>query len=217
MAKILVLIVILGVVSPRVVAAQSKVYGGGTAAVDSGQRGNIDLEGLPAAGAFVGWRFSEAWSAEFHVDRAFGESVPRSFEELIYTGMTLRSEAYGRTRVQDRAGEGFSALAVWRSGPMGRVRAAVTMGLSDRRFKRHETMTISRVGPDVPLPPDHPLLQPRDETITLRARGLTAGFMVPITVSARWTVAPEIRLTRGLWNGYISSYTSAGARVMWGF
>ena len=217
MRRISLLVVMLGLVSPHVVAAQARVYGGGAATMDSGQRGNIDLQGLPAAGALVGWRFSEAWSAEFHVDRAFGESVPRSFEELIYTGMTLRSEVYGRTRVQQRAGEGFSALAVWRSGPMGRVRAAVTMGLSERRFKTHETMTISRVGPDVPLPPEHPLLQPREETTTLKARGLTAGFMVPITLGSRWTVAPEIRLTRGLWEGFISSYALAGARVMWGF
>ena len=46
---------------------------------------------------------------------------------------------------------------------------------------------------------------------------LTGGFMVPITLTPRWTVAPEIRLTRGLWNGNISSFATAGVRAMWGF
>ena len=67
------------------------------------------------------------------------------------------------------------------------------------------------------LPSDHPLRQPRDETSTLKARGLTGGFLLPIAVSDRFTIAPEVRLTRGLWKGYISSYMVAGARVLWGF
>jgi hypothetical protein len=91
------------------------------------------------------------------------------------------------------------------------------MGASERRFRTHHVMTISRIGPDVTLPPEHPLRQARDETSILKARGLTGGVMIPITVTGRWTVAPEVRLTRGLWKGYISSYMLAGARVMWGF
>lgn len=204
-------------VSSGPVAAQSPLYVGASSALEEGLRGNIDIDRVPAAGGFIGWRFHESWSIELHADRAFGESPVHVFERLLYSGQTLASEAYGRVVSQDRAGESFSLLGVWRSRPSGRVRAAVTMGFTERRFRTDETMTISRLGPDVPLPPEHPLLQPREATTTLKARGLTAGFMVPITLNSRWTVAPEIRLTRGLWEGFISSYAAAGARVMWGF
>jgi hypothetical protein len=216
MARLITWLLVLTLVAAPA-AAQSSVYVGVTTALDEGQRGNIDLEALPAAGGLIGWRFSDSWSAEFHADRAFGESVPRAFETLVHSEGTLRAEIYGRSVEQDRAGEGFAILAVWRSQRSGRARAAVTMGVSERRFRRHHVMTISRVGPDVTLPPDHPLRQPRDETSTLKARGLTGGFFAPITLSERLTVAPEVRLTRGLWKGHISSYMHAGARVIWGF
>jgi hypothetical protein len=216
MARVFTWLVMLGVAAAPA-AAQPRIYAGAATALDEGQRGNIDLERVPAAGGLIGWRFNDSWSAELHADRAFGESSPRAFETLVHSEGTLRSEIYGRAVVQDRAGEGVSLLAVWRSGRSGRVRAAVTMGASERRFRTHHVMTISRIGPDVTLPPEHPLRQARDETSILKARGLTGGVMIPITVTGRWTVAPEVRLTRGLWKGYISSYMLAGARVMWGF
>ena len=210
-------LVLVMIVSSGAAEAQSRFYVGASSALEGGQRGNIDIDGVPAAGGLVGWRLNEGWSFEFHADRAFGESPVRVFQRLLYTGMTLRSEAYGRVVAQDRAGESFALFGVWRSRPSGRVRAAVTMGLSERRFRRHESMTISLVGPDVPLPADHPLLQPRDETRILRARGLTGGFMVPVTVGAGWIVAPEVRMTQGLAHGTISIYAMVGVRVMWGF
>ncbi len=216
MARLFTWLLVLGLAAAPA-AAQSTIYLGAATAMDEGHRSHIDLERLPAAGGLIGWRFNDRWSAEFHADRAFGESIPRAFETLVHSEGTLRAEIYGRSVVQDRAGEGFSILAVWRSRPSGRVRAAVTMGLSERRFRTHHVMTISRVGPDITLPPEHPLRQARDETSTLKARGLTGGFFVPITLSERLTIAPEVRLTRGLWEGHISSWMVAGARVMWGF
>jgi hypothetical protein len=208
---------LLLVLAPIAAEAQSRIYVGASAALEEGQRGTVDIDRVPAAGGLVGFRLHESWSVEFHADRAFGESRVRRFEELLYTNFTLASEVYGRVVTQDRAGESFALLGVWRSRPSGRVRFAATMGFTERRFRTYETMTISRVGPDVPLPPEHPVFQPRDETILLRARGLTGGFMVPITLGAGFTVAPDIRLTRGLWQGHISTYALGGVRMMWGF
>ena len=209
---------VIGVLTSSTPAeAQSGPYVGGSAGMEGGMRGNIDLGRLPVGGGVLGWRFSDSWSAEVHLDGAVGESSPRQFDTLLYTGLTLTSEVYGRTVRQDRAGIGYSVLAVWTSGSSGRVRASVTMGVSERRFQTREITTVSRVGPDVNLPPTHPALQDRDETSTLLARGLTGGFMVPIIVGKGWTVAPEIRFTRGLWNGYISDYLTVRARLMWGF
>ena len=186
--RILVCVVLVTLTSMPA-AAQSPVYAGAIGAAEEGQRGNLDIDRVRAVGGMVGWRFHENWSVEFHADRAFGESPVHVYERLLYSGMTLRSEVYGRVVSQDRAGESFSLIGVWRSRPSGRVRAAVTMGFSERRFRTDEAMTISRIGPDVPLQPDHPLLQPTAETKLLRARGLTGGFMLPIALSAKWTVA----------------------------
>jgi hypothetical protein len=138
MAKVL-LCVLLGA-SPT--AAQSSLYSGGAVAADGLDRtGHMQVGATPAVGGFLGWRFADNWSAELHLDRAFGKSSPSRFEELLYTEQTLRSEIYGRTVLVDSAGAGLSALAVWKSPPSGRVRAAVTMGFSMRRFERSISFT----------------------------------------------------------------------------
>jgi hypothetical protein len=199
-------------------AAQSKFYGGAAVAADGLHRNWYDEVGTtPAVGGFVGWRFVDGWSAELHVDRAFGTSSPRRFDELLYTEHTLRSEIYGRTVLVESAGAGFSALAVWKSAASGRVRAAVTMGVSMRRFDRHRTTTVTRVGPDVTLPPEHPLRQGREDTSQFTSRGLSGGLFIPIAISQRQAIAPEVRLTTGLSDRNIFRQLYAGVRVLWGF
>jgi hypothetical protein len=217
MAKVFVCLLLLFPAAART-AAQSSFYSGGSVAADGvDPKGHMQVGATPAAGAFLGWRVADSWSAELHLDRAFGKSSPWRFEELLYTGQTLRSEIYGRTVLVDSAGAGLSVLAVWKSPPSGRVRAGVTMGLSMRRFERQRTTTIARVGPDVTLPPEHPLRQGRNETSQITSRGLSGGLFVPITLSRGWSVAPEVRLTRGLVDRTIFSQLYAGARVLWGF
>ena len=199
-------------------AAQSNFYSGAAAAADGlDSKGHMQLGATPAVGGFLGWRFAESWSAELHVDRAFGKSSPWRFDELLYTGQTLRSEIYGRTVLLESAGAGFSVLAVWKSPPSGRVRAAVTMGLSMRRFERQRTTTVTRVGPDVTLPPEHPLRQGRNDTSRFASRGLSGGLFVPITLIRGWSLAPEVRITTGLVDRNIFKQLYAGARVLWGF
>jgi hypothetical protein len=177
----------------------------------------MQVGATPAVGGFVGWRFADSWSAELHLDRAFGQSSPWRFDELLYTEHTLRSEIYGRTVVVDGAGAGFSALAVWKSSPSGRVRAAVTMGVSMRRFERERTTTVTRVGPDVTLPPEHPIRQGRQETSQFTSCGLTGGLFVPISLNRGLAIAPEVRITTGLVDRNIFRHVSAGVRVLWGF
>ena len=217
MAKVFVCLLLL-LLAAAPAAAQSSFYSGGSVAADGlDSKGHMQVGATPAAGGFLGWRFADSWSAELHLDRAFGKSSPWRFEELLHTEQTLRSEIYGRTVLVDSAGAGFSVLAVWKSPPSGRVRAAVTMGLSMRRFERQRTTTISRVGPDVTLPAEHPLRQGRNETSEITSRGLTGGLFIPITLGRGWTVAPEVRLTRGLVDRTIFSQLYVGARVLWGF
>ncbi len=214
---VVVLLFLLSLASTPALA-QSRLYSGGSVAADGLDRmGHMQIGSVPAVGGFVGWRFADSWSAELHVDRGFGKSSPWRFDELLYTGLTLRSEIYGRTILVESAGAGFSALAVWKSAPSGRVRAAVTMGLSMRRFERHRTTTVTLVGPDVTLPPEHPLRHGRNETSQITSRGLSGGLFVPIALTRGWTVAPEVRLTNGLVDRSIFRQLYAGGRVLWGF
>ena len=216
MAKAVVCLLLSLAAMPAV--AQSNFYSGAAVAADGlDRKGHTQIGATPAVGGFLGWRFADSWSAELHLDRAFGKSSPWRFDELLYTEQTLRSEIYGRTVLVERAGAGVSVLAVWKSPPSGRVRAAVTMGVSMRRFERQRTTTVTRVGPDVTLPPEHPLRQGRNETAQFTSRGLSGGLFVPIAISRGVTIAPEVRLTGGLRDRNIFNQLYAGVRVLWGF
>ena len=132
MIKFAVLVVLLSLVAGTA-AAQSRVYGGGTVAIDSGSRGAFDTLGtsFPAAGGFIGFRFHDAWSMEVHGDRAFAESPER--ERVI--------DIFERYAVRDRAGTGLAVLAVWKTRRQSRVGAAVTMGIAMRVFRTERVST----------------------------------------------------------------------------
>lgn len=187
-------------------AAQSRFYVGGIGSAESGPRVTMPLGTFPAAGGLVGWRFSDAWSLEFHVDRGFREGTPHG-----------RLGHFGVDTLEDRAAGGLAVLGIWKSRPSGRVAAAISMGLSARTFKTDRTVGVDR---PVRLPPDDPLLQ--NETGTTLAAGPTGGFMFPVSLGGGWSVAPELRVSfpftsDGIYmdNVYLRLYS--GVRVMWGF
>jgi hypothetical protein len=187
-------------------AAQSGFYVGGTVAADSAERGSMDLRTFPAAGGLVGWRFSDAWSMEFHLDRGFAEGEPHG-----------RLGFFGVDTLQDRANGGYAVLAIWKSRPLGRVAFAASMGLSERRFRTKRTIGIDR---PVNLPADDSLLQ--DETGTTQAGGPTGGFLLPIMLGRGWSVAPELRVgfyftSDGIYGDGLYLQLYSGVRVMWGF
>ena len=223
MLKIALFAVCFGVAAGPA-AAQSRFYTGGSLAADSGDRGPVDVGTIPVAGVLLGWRFADHWSAEFHVDRGFGEGNARTFEGLLFAqtntaGADLeRTGVFGQSVWQDRPGIGWAALAVYTARQPGRVDVSVYAGVSERRFETTHTTTITGVGPDVTWPPTHPNLQDREETLTRRGGGITGGMMVPIRLTGGVTVAPEFRVTLGLITDestYKQFYT--GARFMWGF
>ena len=205
MIKVLLPLVALVLLSDPA-AAQSGFYFGGTVAADSAARGSMDLRTFPAAGGLVGWRFSEAWSMEFHLDRGFAEGNPHG-----------RLGFFGVDTLRDQAGKGYAVLGIWKSRAFGRAAFGASMGLSKRRFRTTRTVGIDR---PVDLPPDDPLLQ--DETGITEAAGPTGGFLVPIALVRRWSVAPELRVcvcftSDGIYGdgAYLQWYS--GVRVLWGF
>ena len=148
----------------------------------------------------------DAWSLEFHLDRGFREGTPHG-----------RLGHFGVDTLQDRAAGGLAVLAIWKSLQRGRVGVAISMGLSERRFRTERTVGVDRV---VRLPPDDPLLQ--NETGTTMAAGPIGGFMLPVSLGGGWSVAPELRVSfpftsDGIYmdNVYLRLYS--GVRVMWGF
>lgn len=166
----------------------------------------MDLHTVPVAGGIVGWRFSDAWSMEFHLDRGFAEGEPHG-----------RLGHFGVDTLQDRASVGYAVLAIWNSRPFGRVRFAASMGLAERRFETTRTIGINR---PVNLPADDPLLQ--DETATTQAAGPTGGVLLPITLGRGWSVAPEVRVgfsfsSEGIYGDGLYAPLYSGVRVIWGF
>jgi hypothetical protein len=220
MPKIPLFVLAIGLMAAPA-AAQSRFYVGAAIAADSGSRGPVDVGTIPAAGGLVGWRFTDGWSVEFHLDRGFGEGNARIFEGLLFSQAGPPFEpagVFGRSVWQDRPAVGWAALAVYTARQPGRVDVSVYGGVSERRFRTRHTTTITSVGPDVTYPPGHPNLQDGDEAMTRSGGGLTGGVMFPIRLVERLTVAPELRLTLGLITDestYKQFYT--GARVMWGF
>ena len=195
MIKFAVLVVSMSLVAGTA-AAQSRVYGGGTVAIDSGSRGAYDTLGtsFPAAGGFIGFRFHDAWSMEVHGDRAFAESPER--ETVI--------SIFERYAVRDRAGNGLAVLAVWKTRRQSRVGAAVTMGIAMRGF-RTERVSDKKIDPNDGYPVD-------------AGAGPAGGVLVPIVLGSGWSLAPEVRVSVGAFGehgGYLTFYS--GVRAMWGF
>lgn len=222
MARFPFVVVILGLLASPA-AAQHSLYGGGTFAADAGSRGPIDIGTFPAAGAVIGWKFVENWSVEFHLDQGFAQTDGRTFEGLLYSQSPDPAEReqtgiFGRSTWTYRARESFSVLAVWRPRLTGRVGAAVTMGISRRRFQTHHVIRITGVGPDVTYPPEHPQLQGLDETFDTVGGGAAGGFMIPVKVGSGLTITPEFRVTLGLITDE-STYKQfySGVRVMFGY
>lgn len=180
-------------------AAQPLVYGGGMFAADMGDRGAYQTLGtFPAAGGFIGLRFHEAWSIEFHVDQGFGKSPERPHIEI-----------YGSSIVQDHAGHSRSVYVTWKSRRPGRARIAATMGISMRLFETH-TLSVRNEITDYPAR--------LGVTRTDGGAGWSGGVLVPITLAGRWSIAPEVRTTFGVSGesgGYFQFYP--GVRIMWGF
>lgn len=181
-------------------SAQSMFYGGGIVAADAGRHGSFDLGTFPAAGGFVGWRFLDAWSLEFHFDRGFGESAERG-----------KIEIFGSSTVADRPGNGRAVLFVWKSRRQARVGAAVTMGIAMRSFST-DRLSINKIIPDDPYPAT---LGPATRD---GGGGWTGGVLFPIAFGGRVSLAPEVRVTFGLTgeHGVYAPFYS-GVRMMWGF
>lgn len=201
-----------------------RFYVGGSTAADIGSRGPIPGGAVPSAGALFGVRITEAWSLEVEVEHGFrttgrtSESLWISFaprdstrEEIERLGVRAR---FDRTQ---KAGPGWSALAMWRSRDPARLNAGLFFGVSSRAYDSRVVRTPTSIPTDPGISPTHPGLQPSDTTRTMVGGGLTGGFTILAQVTPALTLAPEFRYTHGLMTDGPYRVFRTGVRVMWSF
>ena len=158
MLRIIVLCVVGTGLAAAPASAQSRFYTGGIAAAESGPGGTMALGTFPAAGGLLGWRFTDAWSIEVHLDRGCrGRDAART--PRLFRGRYLAGPCGRRVRRVGHRGNPARAVA---SRP--RSQWVYRNGASRRSGRSASIRTVN-------LPPDDPLLQ--NETGTTQAGGPT--------------------------------------------
>lgn len=208
-------------------SAQSnrRLYIGPTVGVEGGSRADIELGGVRTAGGVLGLKLGSRWSVEVEIDNGSGTSERISQGFLFSLRPYANAEeqrrvgVFGRSVRHDLAGWGFSAQLVWRTDEPGRVNAAFFTGINARRFLHHHERTITEIGPEAGIPPDHPELRVIDTTEFLRGGGYSAGVLVPIRLARELHLAPEAKFTFGGVSGSDGYYSvfRTGVRLLWGW
>jgi hypothetical protein len=221
-------IVFVGVIllgTAATASAQPRVYVAATAAADTGERGQIPGGAVPSAGGLLGLRLTDAWSVEVEVERAWRTTTAGSGEAVIASFPPTRNptreeiEQYGIRAQSDRtqrAGAGWSALAVWRTREPSRLNLGLLAGVSSRVYTTELVRTTTYVSPLIDLPPTY-RLPDEHSTRRLVAGGLTGGLVFLVRVTSHLTVAPELRFTVGLITDDPYSVFRSGVRAIWNF
>lgn len=178
----------------------------------------------PTAGGVFGFRITPAFSVEADITRGLGK-VTRTYEgtSISFAGPGASREEIERQAVHRRwrnewsPTTNLSALTVWRSTGPSRVSAAAYVGLTFARYREEYSSEVTALPAVVPLPANHPSLLPQRQVINRMRGGLTGGFMVPITIVGRLSVAPEFRYIYGSIGDEKHNVFRTGVRVLWGF
>jgi hypothetical protein len=179
---------------------------------------------LPTTGISAAYRIWRHVGVEGEVTMAGGEST-RSYEGDF---ITYAGEGATREEILDRAviarrttvndpGLGVSGGITVHTSSAGRVNAAFHAGLSFRQYQYAQTTTVVRVPEGVRFE------EAASAFVDSRGRrgrgGLLFGLTVPVRITSRLEVAPELRLVWGgparVGNNY--DEVSTGARLIWKF
>jgi hypothetical protein len=179
---------------------------------------------LPVTGVTIGYRIWSHVLIEGEVTAASGEarrSYEGDFISFAGPGGTreefLRTAIIARRTTINKAGAGFAtAVAVETHNP-GRVNLALRAGVSLRQYEYVEDTTVLRVPEGVTFEQAEAAMP---DARRQRARsGLLAGASVPVRMTRRFHVAPEVRWVWGgparIGNNYDEA--SFGARAVWKF
>ena len=169
----------------------------------------------------AGIRVTDTLALELDVGTAIGEqSRERVGWRVSYAGPNATREEIEQMavteRIRTRSRQTFngSVMLVWREANPGRVTAALFVGPTWNRYEHVETSEVLRLPPGITAEQfarTRPPARNRPKTLG----GLTAGFYVPIVVTADLRVAPEVSYTHGDAGDHHYHLVSARARLLW--
>lgn len=179
---------------------------------------------LPVAGIGVSYRVWRGMRIEGEITAASGESrrvYEADFMSFAGPGATreeiLQMAVIARRTTINRAGLGFATAVAVETRYPGRVNLALRAGASYRRYAYTDDMTVLRV-------PEGFTIEQAEKSMPdgrgERGRGgLLIGGSVPVRITGRLHVAPEVRW---VWGGPArvgDNYDegTVGARVAWKF
>lgn len=201
-----------------------RFYVASSMGMDGGSRGPIFGAAMPSAGGIFGVQVTNGLSLEVEVDRGFHRTA-RTAEALW---ISLAQPGASREDIErlgiharfDRtqwAGAGVSGHVVWRTHDPGCVNAGLLVGLSSRRYSSRVVRTTVSLGPGLSLPADHPYLGVEDSVRRMAGTGLTGGVVIFVRLTEAFSVAPELRFTRGMITDDHYQVLRAGTRLVWNF
>ena len=184
----------------------------------------VDAGGTSSVGALFGFWLTPGFGIEVEATGGLGEASrvysgpfvsfagpEATREEIERLAVTMQSD----TRWQPAFG--WSVLAMWRSTGPQRVGVAAFAGVTATNYETRRTLTVLNIpaGVDRTEADLHRMMP--DEHASRTRGGLTGGLIVPIRLTHRLSVAPELRFTYGSIGDEKYNTIRGGARLMWGF
>jgi hypothetical protein len=179
---------------------------------------------LPVTGVAIGYRIWSHMRIEAEITKASGESS-RSYEGafISFDGPSatheefLRTAVFARRTTVNKAGPGFATAVAVETREPGRVNLALRAGVSFRQYDYVEDTTVLSVPEGVTFERAEAAMP--DFRGQRGRSGLLVGASVPVRMTGRLQVAPEMRW---VWGGPArvgNNYDEAtiGARVTWRF
>jgi hypothetical protein len=225
--------VILGAASGASAQTSPRFVVGPVARVDkvSAEAGVTSV--MPVFGLAASVRLSRTWGIEGEITQARGREFTHSYDGVSETFAPLNStlaekERLGvlaRWRYGYRPGMGGSVAVTARAGLASRADIQFRLGLAARNYERSFDYTVLRIPEGIDPARlatfsfgDGTSSSPHQRLNTQRG-GLLMGVAVPIKITRRLTVAPDVRYVYGgpARIGEKHRELSLGVRAGWGF
>ncbi len=193
-----------------------------------GRADRVSFEGdqnarLAITGVAIGYRIWSHMLIEAEITAASGESR-RSYEGAFISFAPsatreefLRKAVIARRTTINKAGAGFATAVAVETREPGRVNLALRAGVSFRQYEYVEDTTVLRVPEGVTFEQAEAAMP--DFRGQRGRSGLLVGASVPVRITGRLHVAPEVRWVWGgparIGNNYDEA--AVGARAVWKF
>jgi hypothetical protein len=187
---------------------------------------------MPVLGASAAWHFTKVWALEGEITQAGGGEFSRSYEGISVSyappGATLAEiESLGvreRWRNGYRPGTGGSIAMTARGNLGGPVSVKVRLGMSARSYEESSAHAVLQIPDGIdPARVSANLFGGQglsgSQTTTTQRGGLLMGIEMPVRVTRRIALAPDLRYVYGgpAQIGSKHREVSLGVRAGWSF